>query len=118
MNILMSIMLMSPAPAEGVADKPKGIFGLDPSMNMILMMVLIFAVMWLLMIRPQQKQQKELARFRESLEKGTKVITAGGIHGTVKVVHQNTVILEIDKNVTIEIDKTMIMRVPGSAPQR
>jgi preprotein translocase subunit YajC len=114
-------MLMSPAPAGGAAEgaaAPKGIFGLDPSMNMILMMVAIFAVMWLLMIRPQQKQQKELAAFRNSLEKGSKVITAGGIHGTVKEINQTTVILEIDKNVTIEIDKTMIMRTPGSAPQR
>jgi preprotein translocase subunit YajC len=88
--------------------------GLGGSTGMIVMMVLIFAVMWLLMIRPQQKQQKELAKFRESLEKGSKVITAGGIHGTVKEVSQNTVTLEVDKNVAIEVDKTMIMRAPGA----
>ncbi len=81
---------------------------------MIIMMVLIFAVMWLLMIRPQQKQQKELAKFRNSLEKGSKVVTAGGIHGTIKEVNANTVILQIDKDVTIEVDKTMIMRAPSA----
>ena len=106
----MTIMMMSPAPAQGAEGAAKS----GGSYTMILMMVLIFAVMWLLMIRPQQKQQKELARFRESLQKGAKVVTAGGIHGTVKEVNQSTVTLEIDKNVTIEVDKTMIMRAPGA----
>ena len=54
------------------------------SWSMIIMMVLIFVVMWLFMIRPQQKQQKELNKFRESLAKGQKIVTAGGIYGTVK----------------------------------
>ncbi|MDR2894478.1 MAG: preprotein translocase subunit YajC [Alistipes sp.] len=104
---------MAPAPAQGAAEGAKtGLFG--GSSSMIIMMVLIFGVMWLLMIRPQQKQQKELARFRNSLEKGAKVVTAGGIHGTVKEVGANTVTLEIDKNVSIEVDKTMIMRAPGA----
>ncbi len=70
------------------------------------------------MIRPQQKQQKELAKFRSSLEKGHKVVTAGGIHGTVKEVKQNTIVIQIDKDVTIEVDKAMIMRAPGDAPAR
>ncbi len=107
MNIPMTIMMQ----AEGAA-KPGGLFG--GSSGMIIMMVLIFAVMWLLMIRPQQKQQKELAKFRNSLERGAKVVTAGGIHGTVKEVNANTVTLQVDKDVTIEVDKTMIMRAPGA----
>jgi preprotein translocase subunit YajC len=110
MNTLMTIVMMAPAPAADGAPSS----GFGGGSSMIIMMVLIFAVMWLLMIRPQQKQQKELAKFRNSLEKGAKVITAGGIHGTVKEVKPNTVILEIDKDVTIEVDKTMIMRAPGA----
>jgi len=81
-------------------------------MGMILPMVLIFAVMWLFMIRPQQKQAKELAKFRDSLEKGARVVTAGGIHGTIKEVKPTTVSLQIDKDVTIEVDKAMIVRAP------
>jgi preprotein translocase subunit YajC len=104
MNFLISM--------QAGSAQPTGLFG--GSSGMIIMMVLIFAVMWLLMIRPQQKQQKELARFRDSLERGTKVVTAGGIHGTVREVNQTTVTLEIDKNVAIEVDKTMIMRAPGA----
>jgi preprotein translocase subunit YajC len=97
--------------AEGAA-KTGNIFG--GSSGMIIMMILIFAVMWLLMIRPQQKQQKELAKFRNTLQRGTKVVTAGGIHGTVKEINQATITLEVDKNVTIEVDKTMIMRAPNA----
>jgi preprotein translocase subunit YajC len=110
MNNLMTIFMMSPAPAAGADGAAKS----GGNYTMIIMMVLIFAVMWLLMIRPQQKQQKELAKFRNSLEKGAKVITAGGIHGTVKEVKANTVTLQVDKEVTIEVDKAMIMRAPGA----
>ncbi len=82
------------------------------SWMMIGMMVLIFVVMWLFMIRPQQKQQKELKNFRDSLEKGNRVVTAGGIHGVIKEVKPATVVLEIGKGVDIEVDKGMIMRAP------
>lgn len=85
--------------------------GID--MNFILMMVLIFGVMYFLMIRPQQKRQKELVKFRDSLSKGQKVITAGGIYGTIKEVKDNQVIVEIDNNVNIRVDKTMIMKDPA-----
>ncbi len=105
-------MLQAAGDAAGAA--PKGLFGLGGSSSMILMMVLIFGVMWLFMIRPQQKQQKELAKFRDSLEKGSKVVTAGGIHGTVKEVKQGTIVIQIDKEVAIEVDKAMIMRAPGA----
>ncbi len=100
--------------AGTAAEAPRGMFGMSSSMSMIVMMVLIFGVMWLLMIRPQQKQQKELAKFRSSLEKGHKVVTAGGIHGTVKEVKQNTIVIQIDKEVAIEVDKAMIMRAPNA----
>ncbi len=77
---------------------------------MILMMVLIFGVMWLFMIRPQQKRQKELNKFRNSLETGQKIITAGGIYGKIKEVKDNYVLVEIDNNVHIRIDKSMVMK--------
>ena len=86
--------------------------------SMIIMMVLIFVVMWFFMIRPQQKQQKELAKFRNSLAKGQKIITAGGIYGTVREIKENYVIIEVDNNCSIRVDKNMIMRDPSdAAPQ-
>ena len=87
-------------------------------LNFIIMMVLIFVVMYFLMIRPQQKRQKELVKFRNSLEKGAKIITAGGIYGTVKEVKENSVLIEVDSNVTLRLDKSMIMRDPSDINQQ
>ncbi len=87
------------------------------SLSFILMMVLIFVVMYFFMIRPQQKRQKELNNFRNSLEAGQKVITAGGIYGKIKEVKETYVLLEIDNNVHIRVDKSMIMKDPGELQQ-
>ena len=75
-----------------------------------LMIIAIFLVMWLFMIRPQRKQQKELQAFRDALKKGDKVITAGGIFGTVDEVKDAYVIIEISKDVRIRIAKSSIVR--------
>ncbi|MCD8172291.1 MAG: preprotein translocase subunit YajC [Alistipes sp.] len=85
-------------------------------MNMIVMLVLFLAVFYFFLMRPQQKRQKEMNQFREALTKGQKVITAGGIYGTVKEIKEGYVLLEVDSNTTIRVDKTMIMRVP-EAPE-
>ena len=54
------------------------------SMSFLIMMVAIFAIMWFFMIRPQQKKQKEIRKFQNALAEGTKVVTGGGVYGTVK----------------------------------
>lgn len=82
------------------------------------MMVLIFAVMYFFMIRPQQKRQKELNKFRDSLANGTKIITAGGIFGTVKEVKDDAVLIQVDSNVTLRIAKSMVMRDPSDMVQK
>ena len=92
---LMTVMLQAAAPAGG------------GSASFLIMMVLIFAVMYFFMIRPQQKRQKELVKFRNALEKGQKIITAGGIYGTIKEVKENYVLVEVDSNVAIRVDKNM-----------
>lgn len=86
--------------------------------SFIAMMVLIFVVMYFLMIRPQQKRQKELNRFRSTLENGTKVITAGGIYGTVKEVNDESVLIEVDNGVKLRIAKSMVMRDPSDMMQK
>lgn len=78
-------------------------------MGFLLMIVLIFVVMWLFMIRPQQKKQKEIEQFRQGLKKGDKVVTIGGIYGTVVEVKDKTLILEIDQNVKIKVDKSSVV---------
>lgn len=81
-------------------------------MPSLLMIVLLFVVMYFFMIRPQRKQQKELDNFRNSLTKGQKIVTAGGIYGVVKEVHEYYILMEVDSDVTLRIDKTAIMRDP------
>jgi len=70
--------------------------------------ILIFAIFYFLLIRPQRKQQKEHARMVQDLEKNDEVITTGGIHGTIVAVKDNTFILRIADNVKIEVQKSYI----------
>ena len=74
----------------------------------LIMMIAIFVIMWFFMIRPQNKKQKELANFRKTLQVNQNVITAGGIYGTIKEIGDNYVVLEIDRDVKIKIDKNSI----------
>lgn len=95
---------------------PQAQGGMDWSL--IIMMLLIFVVMYFLMIRPQQKRQKELNKFRNNLAKGDKIITAGGIYATVKQIEETTILIEVDGNVTLRVDKNMIMRDPSDMVQK
>lgn len=71
---------------------------------------LIIVIFYFLLIRPQQKQQKELKARQEALKAGDKVITAGGIYGIVREVQEKAVKLEISANTVIKIDKGSIVR--------
>ncbi|MBO4465719.1 MAG: preprotein translocase subunit YajC [Bacteroidales bacterium] len=75
-----------------------------------IMIIALFAIMWLFMIRPQRKQQKELEKFRNELKKGDKVITAGGIYGTIAEIEDRTVLLKVDGDVKLRVDKSSIVR--------
>ena len=81
-------------------------------MSMILMMVAIFAIMWFFMIRPQQKKQKEIQLFQNSLTEGMQVVTGGGIYGTVKGIDlaKNTVDVKIARDVVITVDKSYVFK--------
>lgn len=78
--------------------------------SMWIMLALIFVVMWFFMIRPQRKQQKELQNFRDSLKKGDKVVTIGGIYGTVTEIKNEIVYIEIDNNVKIRVSKNALVK--------
>ena len=81
-------------------------------MSMLLMMVALFAIMWFFMIRPQQKKQKEIQKFQNSLAEGMSVVTGGGIYGTVKRVDIATGIVDVEiaKGVTIRVDKGYVFK--------
>ena len=84
--------------------------GQGGGMGFLIMMVAIFAIMWLFMIRPQQKKQKQIRQFQNSIEVGTKVVTGGGIYGVVKRIDSNTnkIEVEISRGVTIEVDRSYV----------
>lgn len=80
----------------------------------IIMIVAMVVIFYFFMIRPQSKKQKELKKAREALGKGSKVVTAGGIHGRVKEVKEAVMIIEIAPNVTIKVDKGSIYPAPDA----
>ena len=89
-------------------------------MSFILMMVAIFAIMYFFMIRPQQKCQKEIQNFQNSLAEGTEVITGGGIYGTVKKIDLATGIIEVKiaDGVVIKVDKGYVFKDTTSTPMQ
>ena len=71
--------------------------------TIIIFLVLIFGVFYFLMIRPQRKRQKQHEEMVQELQKGDRVITAGGIHGTIESLSQDSVVLKIESGSTIRI---------------
>lgn len=95
MNVL-TVLMQVPAGAAGGGSM------------MWILLIAMFVIMYFFMIRPQNKKQKEIANFRRSLQVNQAVITAGGIHGTIKEITDDYVMLEIASNVRIKIDKNSI----------
>ena len=73
-------------------------------------LLLIIVVFYLFMIRPQVKKQKELRKYRQSLQNGDKVITTGGIYGKIVGVTDQTVVLEVEDQSRIKVDKNAILK--------
>lgn len=85
--------------------------GAEPNPIMtFLPLILIIVVFYFFMIRPQMKKQKEVAAFRNSLAKGDKVVTTGGIYGKIIELKDNTVLLQVDDNVKLRVDKAAIVK--------
>lgn len=109
--MLNYILMLAPAAVEGAEAGPMQKY------SGLIMMLLIFVVFYLFMIRPQQKKQKELQQQRESLKKGDKVVTAGGIYGQVKEVQETTFLIEVSKDVTLKVDKGSVYVAAEDAQQ-
>lgn len=84
----------------------------------MIMIVLLIAIFYFLMIRPQQKKQKEIKKFREGLKKGDKIITAGGIYGRIKEIKETSMMISIANDVTIEIDKGSVYPSAAEAQEQ
>lgn len=84
------------------------------NMSFLIMMIVIFAIMWFFMIRPQQKKQKEIQNFRNGIAKGTQIVTAGGIYGIVREIDEAnaTLKVEIASGICIKVDRGSVFSSP------
>jgi preprotein translocase subunit YajC len=80
--------------------------------------LLIIAIFYFLIIRPKYKKRKETERMLSALKKGDRVVTIGGIHGTIQTVRDTTVILKVDDNVKLEFLRSAISSVTAAAKEK
>ncbi len=83
--------------------------GQSPLMQ-FLPLVLIVVVFYFFMIRPQMKRQKDLKKFREELKKGDKIVTTGGIYGKIIELNETTLIMEVEGQSRLKIDKVAVIK--------
>ena len=96
------MLFMQPQSADG---------GSSSMVSTIIMFGLIFVIFYFLIIRPQQRRQKEREKLLGALEKGDKVVTSGGLHGTISGLEEKTVLLQIADGVKVKVDRASIGQV-------
>jgi preprotein translocase subunit YajC len=109
MNIILGLFLQ------------QGAGGFEQLLSTIVPFLLIILVFYFLILRPQQKRQKERQKLLESVRKGDRVVTTGGIHGVVEGVEDKVLLVKIDDNVKVKLDKSavaVIIGVTDKTPER
>lgn len=106
MDNLLNILLMT-QPTEGQ----------NPIMQFV-PLILIVVVFYFFMIRPQMKKQKDLKKFREDLKKGDKVVTTGGIYGKVLEIQEAVIIMEVEGQNRLKIDKVAVVKDMSDISQK
>ncbi|MEX2116814.1 MAG: preprotein translocase subunit YajC [Bacteroidota bacterium] len=81
----------------------------------LVMFGLIFLIFYFMIVRPQQKKQKDRQKMLDSVKKGDKIITAGGVHGTVIGVEDKTVLVQIADNVKVKVDRGSVASIVSEA---
>jgi preprotein translocase subunit YajC len=109
-SFVFSLLMAAPQGAGGQTSGAALVTSLLP-------FVAIIAIFYFLIIRPQNKKQKETQRMLDSLKKGDKVVTIGGIHGTIQGVKDHSVILRVDDNVKLEFNRSAISTVESQAKE-
>ena len=87
--------------------------GMESILSSIVPFLLIIVIFYFLILRPQQKRQKERAKLLESIKKGDKVITAGGLHGTVEGIEEKTLLVKVADNVKLKMERSAISTIVG-----
>jgi preprotein translocase subunit YajC len=105
-NDLLIILAMAP---------PAGGSGGGGMMSTLVMFLLIIAIFYFLILRPQQKKQRERQKMLDAVKKGDKVVTAGGMHGTVSGVEEKTLLIQVADNVKLKFDRSAVSNVVREA---
>jgi preprotein translocase subunit YajC len=90
--------------AEGAGGPLSGLVSFAP-------FILIIGIFYFLIIRPQNKKQKETQKMLGALKKGDKIVTVGGVHGSISTVRESTVVVRVDDNTKIEFSRSAIAQV-------
>jgi len=107
-SIVLNLLMPAQQGAEGAAQNP---------LQMLVPIVLVILIFYFLIIRPQNKKQKETQKMLANLKKGDKIVTIGGIHGTIQNVKEQaqTVIVKVDENAKLEFSRSAISTVVVTA---
>lgn len=97
MNLPLFVLLTAPSPE-----------GQGGGFSSLIFLLLIIVIFYFFFIRPQVKKSKEQKKFRESLKKGDKIITIGGIHGKIVEVQDTTFTIEVEGGMKLRIEKTAV----------
>jgi len=104
-DFVLSLLMATPQAAEGAQG------GAGSGIMTFLPFVAIIAIFYFLIIRPQNKKQKETQKMLSALKKGDKVVTIGGIHGTIQSVREQSVVLKVDDDTKIEFNRSAISNI-------
>ncbi|MCX8058189.1 MAG: preprotein translocase subunit YajC [Spirochaetes bacterium] len=104
MNLLNIMLMAAPTGTQGTS-------GSGNLLSLFLPFIVIMVLFYILLVIPQKRQEKKHQEMVNALEKGDKVITSGGIHGTVVSTKENTVIVKVDDSTSIEFSKSAIVYV-------
>ena len=113
-SFVIPLLMGGAQQAQGAAEGGGGMGGIMS----FLPFIAIIAIFYFLIIRPQNKKQKETQKMLSAIKKGDKIVTAGGIHGIVQHVKDTTVIVKVDENTKLEFSRTAISVVTASKAEK
>ncbi len=115
-HVLDFFPLLLGMPSSGTTGTSSG--GSGQLVTTIITFGLVILIFYFLIIRPQSKKQKETKRMLSEIKKGDKVVTIGGIRGTVQTVRDETVVLKVDDQMKLEFSKSAISSVVERTPAK